>query len=220
MIETNNDFSDIKNHVGLWCPMGGDETDLARIAENAVTTGMSVISAAPADVAILWPWLEGRRIKIYSRFYITHDTSMDVLVGDINESFKKGADGTQIFLSLNNLSDFLTELRPVREDLFFNRNLSIGIDINDVGPYDWANLYDMLAKLRADSLVLAFMRDTGKKSDFVGRVYAAMDAWKTDFGGALHWVMGNDFERITQVVRLIQDMAPDVWQNSLFFIKK
>ena len=101
--------------------------------------------------------------------------------------------------------------------MFFNRDLSVGIDITEIGPFDWTDLFAVLRVLRARALVLVLPRDTGDKSDFVGRVYAALTA--ADGGCDLHFVMGGAAPvRMEQTLRLARALRPDIAGGVRMFI--
>lgn len=204
----------------LWCAADTDSTELARVASVAIEQGVGIISASPADVGILWPWLENKNIKILSRFYLTHVTADDIsnITTNINSALKRGADGAQVFVSLNNLSEFISQIYCIRDDLFFNKSVYIGVDIGDIGPFDWSGVYANAQKLRANGIVLALTSDTGDDSDFVGRIYAALNAWRPELNLDLHFILGASPMRIEQVTRLIKSIRPELMPGVRFFV--
>ncbi len=224
MMDADNILKQISEYTALWCPAVGEETDLAAMAQYAIAQKNTIISAAPDSVAKLWPWLEGSGVAIYARFYLngdkngTYEERISDLTARINTVFKQGASGAQVFVKLSDLELFVSQLHVIRDDLFFNKTLTIGLDINDIGPYDWADLFGNLKKIQAASLLLAMPRDTGDKSDFVGRLYGAMDMWDTEFRGDLHFALGQNFIRIDQAFRLVQEMRPKLQNGLKFFI--
>lgn len=224
MIDADNILKQIDEHRALWCPAGGDQTDLAAMAEYAVAQKFPIISAVPDDIPILWPWLERSDIDLTARFYQsgerarTTEENISELTGRINAVFKQGATGAQVFVKFSDLELFVDQLHVIRDDLFFNKTLSVGLDINEIGPYEWATVFEMLNKIHAASLLLAMPRDTGDKSDFVGRMYGMLDTWKGDYAGDLHFALGQNFLRIDQAFRLVQCTRPQMTDKMRFFI--
>ena len=215
MIEIKSLVDDVHRQLGVWGAATADSTELARLADMTVASGVGMISVAPSAVRIVWPWLEGYAIKIFPRFYfgtaqMPTDTDMSQLAVDINTSFKSGAAGAIVFVSQRHLKTLVNALHVVRDDLFFNKELIIGLDIGDIDAYQWADVFDCMMRIRANGLMLALTRDRGNKSDFVGRVYAALDAWNPGFSGDMYWMTGGNFLRSEQVMRLTADMQSEL----------
>lgn len=219
MIDIENILGRLSN-TALWCGAGMESVDLAGAASVAIDKSLDTVSVSPESVPVIWPWLENKKIKILARFYVSGGGGDDVsaLSENVNRAFKQGADGVQIFVPMNNLDDFVTNIFAIRDDLFFNKGLFIGFDINEIGPFDWQHLYAVLKKIRVDGVVLALPRDDGNKSDFVGRVYAALDAWNLDNRCEINFVVGNSIERIEQACRLVNIMQPQLQHSVRFFI--
>ena len=136
----------------------------------------------------------------------------------INASLRDGANGIVVFMAKRDLRKFAAEISSVREDLFFNKTFGIGIDIDDIGPFDWDEVFGILQLLRVDSLVLTLNDDTGNKSDFVGRVFAMLNANRGKWNGGVSFMLGQNFVRIDQVYRLIQQLYPETISKTEFFI--
>ena len=220
MITTDN-ILDKFSGVALWCSADIEATDLANVASVAIEKNIPCMSVAPGSVSILWPWLENKNVKIFSRFYFDSQNKdgIDLISENINQVFKHGADGTQIFVSMRDLNEFVSQLYLIRDDLFFNKDVFIGLDINEIGPFDWPTVFVAIKKMRATGLTLAMTRDDGDKSDFVGRIYAALsylDEKKENI--PLHFVCGVNETRIEQAQRLIQAMRPEMVGQAKFFI--
>lgn len=223
MIDTDSFFDEISANMAMWCDGGRDTGELARVASSSVAHDMPVISALPDDVAMLWTWLEKTPARIYARFYLPVRGGRDVgvisdLSARINAAFKQGAHGAQIFMRAADLDDFAEQIGVVRDDLFFNRELAIGIDISEVGPFEWPAVFDALRRLRAGALVLVLARDGGDKSDFVGRMYAVLRA-AGDIKCDLHFVLGNNPLRMEQVSRLVRGMRPALAGGMRMFVR-
>lgn len=214
MIEIKNLVDDVRRQMGVWAGGSPDDMELARLADMVVADNVGMISVAPAAVRVIWPWLEKHEIKIFPRFYFgtAHaptDADMSQLAVDINTAFKSGASGAIVFVSLRHLKTLVNALHVVRDDLFFNKELIIGLDIGDIDAAQWADVFDNIIRIRADGLMLALTRDRGEKSDFVGRVYAALDAWNPRFLGDVYWMVGRNPLRLEQVMRLTASMQPE-----------
>lgn len=224
MIDTGFLFNELDGRVCLWCAADAVGTDLAAMTERAVDGHMPIISVAPDAVATVWPWLEKTSVRIFSRFYLDGFTvsSAGAAVSDlavrINASFRRGAAGAQIFVRYRDLNSLVDMMRPVRDDLFFNKDLSIGVDIGDVNPCDLGAMFEMLRRINASSVVFANARDKGAKSDFVGRVYGLLGAWPTDWDGGLDFAFGDNAMRIEQAWRLVTSVRPQLMERTRFFI--
>lgn len=213
MMATDAFFDEISANTALWCEGGFEAGELARVASAAAAQTMPVISALPADVPMLWTWLEKTTVRIYSRFYLPargarDEKAISDLTARVNAAFKQGAHGAQIFMRAADLTDFVNEIGAVRDDLFFNRELAVGIDIAEVGPFDWTAVFDAVRRLRAGALVLVLTRDNGDASDFVGRLYAAVGA-AANAKCDLHFVLGNNPVRIEQALRMVRAVRPE-----------
>lgn len=220
MIEPDFFFDDISKNSALWCASDGADETLARAAETVVTRGMPMVSVAPDSVGRMWTWLEKMPVKIVARFYLnekTDDKDFSDLAVRINTAFKHGAHGAQIFVQAKNLIRFADAMALVRDDLFFNRDLSVGLDVNEIDAADWQSVFGALGKIRASSIILVMTRDVGDKSDFVGRIHAMLDAWGT-FGGDVHFALGGSMVRMEQAWRLIGAMRPGLQSGVRFFV--
>lgn len=214
------DFSYMK---ALWASNVDDDMDLARIADLALQNKVDSLSVLPEYVAKLWAWLEKKKVQIVARFYSENmkkniEKNISLLTENINFYFKQGAGGAQVFIKKSDIGVFVNELRLIRDDLFFNKTLSIGLNISDILPLDTENIFFNLKKIKADSLLLVLPKDDGEKSDFVGKVYGILNGWDEGFYGGLHFVIGNSSLRIEQVIRLVQKIRPELLSKIRFFI--
>ncbi len=222
MIERDVIFDEFGSSVALWCGADLDAGGLARATEFVVERNVPAISVASDVIGVVWPWLENKDVKIVSRFYFPDKKITDEQISDItmqiNAAFKHGAGGAQVFLPYAGLKDLVAQTHVIRDDLFFNRDLSIGIDMADIDSCDWDDLFQNLQKINASALVLVLTKDTGKKSDFVGRIYGMLNAWNNANKFDLHFAFGPNFMRIEQVVRLIESMRPDLLKGVKFWV--
>ncbi len=219
MIDTDALLSEIK--TGAWCAGGGDAGDLARAASRIADANVPMISVAPASIAVMWPWLEKMPVKMLGRFYLetgTDDGGISDLTRRRNAAFKQGAAGAQVFLRRADLAGFVDNLHLIRDDLFFNKYLAVGMDIGEIDMDQWATVFELMDKIRADALTLIMPDDAGDASDFVGRIYGLMTVMPADVRWQLHFALGNNFLRIEQVWRLIQKMRPRISDGVRFFV--
>ena len=221
MIDENVIFNEVRDNISMMCADDCKGADLAATVGIAISHKMKSVCVPPEQVADVWPWLEKTKIKILSCFVVGGAINED-FISDfsmrVNKSFRDGANGAIILVSLHDLPKFAAELSSVRDDLFFNKSVSIGINIDEVNVFDWAELFGIMHLLKTDSLSLVFDNDTGDKSDFVGRIYAMLNAPRGDWKGGMNFVMGQNFVRIDQVYRLIQQCAPALLSGTEFFI--
>ena len=214
------DFSFVK---AAWAKQIDDDMDLARIADSALQNKIADLSVQPEYVSKLWAWLENKKVKIIARFYAENikkntENNISLLTENINACFKQGADGVQVFIKKNDVSVFADQLCLIRDDLFFNKTLSIGLNLSDLYTADLKSLFISLKKIKADSLLLVLTKDEGDKSDFVGRVYGILSSWDDEFYGALHFVIGDNSVRVEQVIRLVQKVRPELLPKIRFFM--
>ena len=219
------DVPDVKM-CGLWCAATGD-AELARAADATLARGLGHICVAADAVGRVWAWLEKTPVRIVTRLYLRPATPRGkITVADISDlavkisgAFKSGATGAQVFVRHSDIERFAAEIAPVRDDLFFNREFSIGVDICDVDCDEWTGLLNALGRVRADALLIVMPTDAGDKSDFVGRLYALLDAWGgAQYGGALHFAL-NTPARVEQAWRLVQKMRPELAEKIRFFVR-
>ena len=219
MISPDNILDNISG-AAIWCSAGIEPTDLAQAASVAIEKRIPYMSVGTDSVSIVWAWLEGKQVKIFSRFYLKGQDSdqISILSAKINQAFKNGADGAQVFVAMRDIDAFVSQLYLIRDDLFFNKSLFFGIDINEIGPFEWQHLFGALKKMRASGLLLVLPKDNGDNSDYVGRVYAALNALTPEDDFEFHFLLGNNGNRIEQTARLFQAIRPDLSQKVKFFI--
>jgi len=221
MINIKDIFSDdVVGAVSLWLADHCDETDLAGAVEYAAEMKVPLLSVTPEHVPVIWPWVEKLNVKIIPRFRVENvfENTMSTLAIDINSVFKQGANGAQVILKLHELEKFTGVLTAVRDDLFFDKDLSVGLDMFEVWPLDWENVFDCLKKLRATSLLLIMTYDAQEKSDFTGRIYAALENWDADKNMELHVMLGESHGRAEQVYRLVASMRPELLDKLKIFV--
>lgn len=223
MIDDRNILDELKGRIATWCPADIDANALAGVVDDAIAHDASDISVGNAAVETVWPWVEQTKVKISTRFYVPqrsrgiNATDASDLTININTAFKSGAHTAQVFMRVADLGAFVQNLRPIRDDLFFNKNLSVGLDICKIEPGQWADVFGALNAISAASVIFVLSCDTGDKSDFVGRFYGALNAMDT-FRGDVHFAPLANPTRAEQVVRLIEQIRPEKLTNLRFFI--
>jgi len=218
--EIFNSDDDVAKYVSLWLSDNVDSTDLAGACEYAADMHIPVLSVAPAHVNVIWPWLEKLNVKIEPRFYVDSvagDAISNIAI-NIKSVFKQGADGAQLILHLGDMDKFADSLLAIRDDLFFNKDLSIGFDMFEIWPLDWASVFENLKKTHASSLLLIMTHDDRDKSDFIGRIYGALENWDADKNMELHVMLGESYGRAEQVYRLVSTMRPELLDKLKIFV--
>lgn len=222
MIEMNEIFSDFDSRVSLWGEKAMDTNDLAMMAEYITQKKIKTVSIVPEIVPFVWTCLEKFDVKIFARYVFNPlqktmlDEEMYDLGAKIKDVCKKGANGVQIFIKMRDFERFMEMIGFVRNDLFFQHDLCITLDINDIDVNNWQMIFQKLRDVGAHALVLSLNEDMGNRSDFVGRVYGMLQNW--DFNGGIHFILGNNFDRIDQVIRLIETERPELSTKVKFFL--
>jgi len=75
MIDTHALFDEIKNNLALVCPDGQDDSDLVHIANIIIDKNIPIVSSSPADIEILWTWLEKAKTQIFARFFLDKNST-------------------------------------------------------------------------------------------------------------------------------------------------
>ena len=221
MIDINEIFVDCDKRLALWCDGVDDTNDLAGMADYIMQSGIDMISVPPEIVYNIWAYLERMNVKIFTRFVFEHgvkDTDACVydLAQNITNVCKRGASGVQIFVEMRDLETFTEKISVVRDDLFFQHDLCVAMDIQDIDVHNWQNIFEKLRNLHAKALVLTLKEDMKNRSDFVGRVYGMLQNWNMD--GELHFILNNNFDRMDQVIRLVESEKPELTERLRFFL--
>lgn len=222
MIEINEIFSDSDKRLALWCETVQDTNDLAIMAENIIESGIDLISVPPEIVSNMWVYLEKKQIKILSRFDFKSlpkntDTDVSELSKNIKSVFKQGADGAQVFLKMSDFDGFIEKISWIRDDLFFNKEFCLCLDVEDIDISRLDVIFAKLQDIRANSLMFTLSEDMGPRSDFIGRVYGMLQKWNLD--GRLYFMLNNNYDRMDQVIRLIESEKPELQDKVKFFLE-
>lgn len=225
MIKSDCIFDDVEPFMSLW--VGDDTTDtgdLARVAEIAIDKHINIVSVPNSVTGIFWPWLEGKNIKILSRFnfQIEKDQDIDSAVSEfaknLTAGFRAGASGTQVFVSSSDVVKFADAVRPIRDDLFFDRYLAIAVNIDEMCDTKWADIFNAVSNIHPNAILIFGNEDTfNPNSDFVGRMYDMLENW--NLNADLHLMFGKNMMRFSQVLRLGQRMTPNLVKNMRVFLE-
>ena len=221
MIEINEIFSDSDKRVAWWCDGVEDTNDLAKMADDVIKNDIHLMSVPSEIVSLLWVYLEKSDVKILTRFVFDSiqknaDSEMYDLAANITKVCKQGAGGVQVFVKMQNFEKFVDDISAVRDDLFFGHDLCIAMDIADIDINNWQKIFQKLREVRVNSLLLTLREDMKHRSDFVGRIYGMLDEWNGDF--ELHFALNNNFDRIDQVIRLVEIQRPELSDKLRFFL--
>ena len=220
MIDTENVFQMLNGMSALMCARDADTGDLVRAARDAIDNNVRQISVDASAVSVIWPWIENTNIEIAARITLKLDGETDACISDLSarvkKVFKQGAAAAQIFVRCEDLAMFADAIAPIRDDLFFNRNFSIALDLAECAG-NWGAVFDALSSARADSVLLTLTRDAGDKSYFVGWIYE-LAGFEHPWRGALHFALGKNPIRIEQVQRLMRATKKEALAKMLFFV--
>ncbi|MBO4480062.1 MAG: hypothetical protein J5742_00355 [Alphaproteobacteria bacterium] len=223
MIKTDAIFDVIDEFSCIWVPTSVEAPDLAKISNIVIVQNKEFLSLPIGAIGRVWPWLEHSKVKLLTRleFDFKNDTTPDMAMSELatktTEAFRHGASGAQIFVHINNIPEFVKMILPLRDDLFFERYLSVAINIDEIKNGNVKDVLELLAKIKPDSvLVIADGDSFDPKSDFVGRIFGMLENWGWDF--ALHIMFGGNMMRVSQVLRLVQRMQPKLISDLRVFI--
>lgn len=223
MMDLNYLFDDVSEMRAWWIDDSAtDASDLAAVADAVLESNVSIVSAPCAATGEIWPWVEKNNIKIVNRFNFLLDKNTDVLgtvsnlSGAVTGAFKSGATGAQVFVHTADLGAFCNAMKPVRNDLFFDKNFSVAIDIDEMRGVSWVAVFDALREIRPDAILITAKGDSfDANSDFVGIVFDMLNNWSLE--SDLHLWFGKNMFRVSQVLRLCQKIQPELVQNMRVF---
>ena len=222
MIEANDIFFDSDSRIALWCDDMGDTNEIAGLANDIIENKISLISVPSIAVSPVWTYLEKSNVKIFTRHILetvnkNFDNDVSKLSEQIMADYKNGADGIQIFVKMRDFERFVDLLIMIRDDLFFEHELCLVMDVKDMCIENIDLIFEKLSAVRANAFGICLSEDMGVRSDFIGRIYGMLERW--NFNGDLHFILGNNFERIDQTIRLIESMKPELSERVRFFIE-
>lgn len=222
MITANEIFSDFDPRIALWCDDARDTADIAVLANDIIENKISLVSVPSSIVSFIWTYLEKSKVKIFSRHYFeTLNKNFDKDVSNLSEKimadYKNGAHGIQLFIKIRDFDRLVNLLTVIRDDLFFEHDLCLVLDVEDLGVDNIDLIFRKLKDIRANAFGIRLSEDMGVRSDFIGRIYGILDKW--DFDGDLHFMLKNNFERIDQSIRLIESLRPELVNRVHFFLE-
>jgi hypothetical protein len=223
MMDSEFIFDDVSEmRVGWLSDLERDGADLAGVADAILKSGISLLSIPCGVTSEIWPWVEKNNVKILNRFNFNLDENTDIIdaVSELSKSvtaaFRSGAVGAQVFVCVQDLKDFCDAVKPVRNDLFFDKKFSVAIDIDEMRGHDWNLVFDALREIRPDAILITAKGDSfDANSDFVGIVFDMLNNWNLE--SDLHLWFGKNMLRVSQVLRLCQKIQPELVQNMRVF---
>ena len=206
----------------MWCDDARDTADIAVLANDIIENKISLVSVPSSIVSFIWTYLEKSKVKIFSRHYFeTLNKNFDKDVSNLSEKimadYKNGAHGIQLFIKIRDFDRLVNLLTVIRDDLFFEHDLCLVLDVEDLGVDNIDLIFRKLKDIRANAFGIRLSEDMGVRSDFIGRIYGILDKW--DFDGDLHFMLKNNFERIDQSIRLIESLRPELVNRVHFFLE-
>lgn len=186
-IDISETLTEIESRIDTDARGATDAAELVAAAERAAH-GAKYILVGRTFVPTIWPWLEGRGIVLLA-------DAPGAKFADINAVLKKGADGAVLW------GDAIHEIMPVRDDLFFNKKLFFGFNMADVAPLSWIQIFDDLAQIRADGIIVC--------PTAAAEIYGMFNAVPRDFPCIIH-IASRIPEIIENAYRLASEMRPEL----------
>ena len=118
----------MNKNLMIWVSDNSDAGDLIKSAGIAIENSANSVSAPPEYINMLWSWLEDKPVDIYAR---ENFDDISVLAMRAAQDFKRGANGIQIDLKPEKLSEFVSETMQIKNDLFFDKKLLLGFNLAD-----------------------------------------------------------------------------------------
>ena len=214
-------FQEINCSHAFWI-VDSDREYLPQIADFALKQEYRTLSAPCDFVGQIWPWFENKDVKIITRFSIDIKDDFDSVISEFaaetSSVFRDGASGIQVFMSPRVLSGFVEALKPVRDNLFFDRFLSVGLNIDEIKVDMWDDIFTVLQTLRPSAvLITSDGDDFDRSSDFVGRFFTMLEKWDVD--ADLHLMFGKNTMKLIQAIRLVQKTRPDLMKKLTVFVR-
>ena len=223
MMNLNYIFDDVKEMHAGWIPDSKtDMSDLAAAADIVLEADVPLISMPCVATGEVWPWLERENIKIVNRFNFVLDKDCDIVdavsgfAKSVIGAFRAGAVGAQVFVHVSDIVKFCDAMKPVRQDLFFDKIFSVAIDVDEMRGQSWSAVFDALREINPSIILIIAKGDSfDAKSDFVGLVFDMLNNW--NLNADLHLWFGKNVFRVSQVLRLCQKIKPDLVGNMRVF---
>lgn len=227
MMKYDGILDDIELLKALWIGDSiKDDADLARVADAAIGMSVPFVSMPAGAVGTFWPWIEDRNIKILARINFEIDAEPEKADNEISAfskyltaTFRKGASGAQVFVPYAHVAQFVDAIYPIRNDLFFDRYLSIGLDVDKTDNTDWSDVFEKIMKIKPDAILLFGRTEKfNPNTNFVGGIFSMLENWNP--GPDLHLMFGKNMLRVSQVLRLTEKMRPEILKNLRVFVEQ
>lgn len=219
-----NTLEELKDNLAVWCPDGADATELISIADMAARVGLSALSVSADSVHMLWSWLEGRDIDLFARTIVRAAKTAHA-AEIINGIFKKGATGIQMYVDPQELPRVVSDLLPIRDDLFFKKKLYISLDIGGIAPFYWDEVFYQAKKISSDGLFFYEAENPAKSkkndADITGQIYGLFDSLDLKSVKNLQFKFSESpIQNMENTFRLIKKMCPGILDRTNFFVGK
>ncbi len=211
-------LAEIKPLLNLCCWTSEDSSTLIHAATAAVENNVKLLSVEPVSIPLVWSWTEKTPLKLYA-FMAADFNKQDEkkLISDMNIPLKRGASGIQIYTPVNSFESLVNALLPIRHDLFFGRDLTIALPLDNITPNQWPMIFQYLSKLDVSRLLLIASKPLAVAQHIYGllSVIPAHTNWSLD---VCVTSSKNAIKPIEDTFRLTQKMAPWILdQNKLHF---
>ena len=215
-IDYSTSLQQLKQITDVWCVCDSAANDGGYVsaADAALRIGARAIAVNAHAVHMIWAWLENKGIEI---FVVLGDQEIkgfgpEKLSEQIQSAFKKGADGV-ILNSFGLLPEITDILLPIRNDLFFGKKLFVTLELKNVKPLDWGDIFRRLKKLGVDGIVL----DVRGAKDVAGKIFGMLNNWDSDIKGRVMF-LANQPADMEKALRLVEKVKPELARNLRFFV--
>ncbi|MDR1207219.1 MAG: hypothetical protein LBK26_02285 [Rickettsiales bacterium] len=226
-LDYTDTLAELQGRIDISAIHAADASELITAADRALRANAQAVLVDADAVHTIWAWLENKGVHIFA--LQKHDGGKEKggkgtvdqysnLIPRINSILKRGADGIVLQTS-DNLSDLASAISPVRQDLFFGKRLIVGLDVRDIKPIEWPEIFDNLKKIGADGLQLSAAADKREgQGDVAGAIFGMLNSWDKDFAGAVCFDF-RKFDDMENAWRLICGMRPELKNKVRFFVK-
>jgi hypothetical protein len=216
-IDYTSSLQEIAAITDIWCGVDASAGALVSAADVALRARALRVAVQPLHVHIMWSWMEGKDTEVFAAFQEQDVRLADPakLSAEIHAAFKKGAGG----VILPGSARIIAALLPVRDDLFFGKKLFISLDLKNIGPNEWPDVFNDLKKIQVDGVLLDARRGDGKSRslDAVGKSYGFLENCGKGFSASVS-LLASSPDVMESVWRLACKMRPEVAKNMRFFV--
>ena len=234
-INRSNSLNQIQAITDVWCDAAPgctaapDAGGCASAADAALRIGADRIAVPAAAVHLTWAWLENKGIEILAVMdgggFKEDGQGAEKLSEHIRSVLKKGADGIMLcawaggkIRTAARIFEIADALAPVRNDLFFEKKLFVGMSLENIEPLDWPDIFRNLKKMGADGVLFSLTPVSGKGKNIAGKIFGALENWDCGFAGRIMFLADSPAD-IESALRLVEKIKPDFVKKLRFFIR-